>query len=122
MSDLQLVRPTKVQAPTPSKLTTIPGYELYNRPVRKAPYLVDEIVPAGSKFALTGTRGIWKSWTLTSMACCIATGTPFMGRFKVAPAAPSMGGAVLFIQLEESIDEAERKYQWILKGMGLSRD
>jgi hypothetical protein len=40
----------------------------------------------------------------------------------VAPAESTVRGAVLFVQLEETIDEAQRKYQWILNGMGLRRD
>jgi hypothetical protein len=121
--NLHLVPSTPDTAITARKpLTSIPGFDLYNRPTRKIEYLVDKLIPAGSKFVLSGTRAVWKSWTLTSLACCVAAVEPFMGRFAVTPSETTIGGSVLFVQLEEPIFEAQRKYMWTLAGMGLDRD
>lgn len=123
MPDIEILRhPERDKAvTTPKPLATIHGFELYNRPRPKIDYLIDRLVPAGAKFVLSGTRAAWKSWTMSSMAACVATVSPFIDRFAVCPHVSGQG-SVLFVQLEESIDEAQRKYQWVLTGLGLAHD
>lgn len=110
-----------VEKPDRVPLESVPGYVLYSEPQRKVTYLIDPLIPAGSQFLLSGERGSWKSWFLTSLVCCVATGARFLDRFDVNTTVPNQG-SVLFVQLEERRWQAKRKYQWTLTGMGLHRD
>lgn len=101
-------------------LATTHAFELYNTPARKVTYLVDRLIGTGAKFAITGTRGVWKTWTLTHLACCVAFVQPFLGRFAISTLRDPRQGSVLFIQREEKPWQAQRKIQWILKGMEIT--
>lgn len=105
----------------PPPLVVTPAYQLYNEPVSKATYLFDRLVGTGAKFAITGTRGVWKSWLMTHMAVSAATHLPLVGRFAVRTADPK-AGSVLFFQFEEKRAQAKRKLQWTIAGMGMAHD
>lgn len=107
--------------PERKPLVSVPGYVLYSEPQKHETYLVDPLIPTGCQFLLTGERGSWKSWFLTSLVCCVATGGKFLDRFGINTTVPN-NGSVLFVQLEERRNQAKRKYQWTLTGMGLHRD
>lgn len=79
--------------------------------------LVEGLIPRGTFFCLNGSGGIWKSWTFTHLAICVASGLPFLDKFKCYTDAPR--NSVLFVQLEENEDTARKKYRWMVNGFGL---
>jgi hypothetical protein len=95
-----------------------PFSEVYNRSSSEIEWLVEGLIPRGTTFCLNGRGGIWKSWTMTAMGISVAASKPFLGKFK-CPQGTTAGNSVLFIQLEETRDEAAHKAQWIVRGMGL---
>jgi len=109
--------PTEKKPPEQKPLSVVPGYDMFNKPAPAIPWLVEGLVPKGSIFCLNGRGGIWKSWTFTSLALCVATGSHFMGHFRCPIGKPR--NAVLFVQLEESRDVAGKKYRWLMNGLQL---
>lgn len=114
--DLHLVPPPQQKKPPESRpLIVVPGYDMFNKPAPETKWLVEGLIPKGSIFCLNGRGGIWKSWTFTSLALCVATGAKFMNHFRCPIDEPR--NAVLFVQLEENRDVAGKKYRWIVQGL-----
>jgi AAA domain-containing protein len=120
------VRPPHPGTPPPADrvpfqsppLLYVPGFALYNRESPAVPWLVEPLLARGTLFCLNGRGGIWKSWLMTALGLCVATGRPLAGRF----ACPGVGppNSVLFIQLEESWAQAQKKYRWMARGLALA--
>src|SRR5689334_298221 len=117
--DLSLVSP-KDRAPHEiPPLWVQPFATLFNRPTSKPEWLIEGLIPKGTTFCLNGRGGIWKSWTFTAMGICVAAcGPKFLNHFR-CPRYSALGNSVLFIQLEETADEAAAKAQWIARGLEL---
>lgn len=94
-----------------------PGYSLYNREFAGQRWLIDRLVPRNSICCLNGFGGTFKSWILTHAGLAVANGLPFAGRFKIDVLGPR--NSVLFVQLEESEQVAQKKYRWCCSGFGL---
>jgi hypothetical protein len=116
---LSLVSSRDRTPPQSQPLRVTPFYELYNRATKEPEWLVEPLIPKGATFCLNGQGGIWKSWTMTAMGVSIAASPHFLGKFK-CPQYTSVGNSVLFMQLEETGDEAASKAQMIARGMGLT--
>ena len=95
-ADLHVVgEPQAKKPPEQRPLTVVPGYDMYNKPAPKIPWLVEGLIPKGSIFCLNGRGGIWKSWTFTALALSVATGTKFMDHFRCPIDEPDWSSAWL---------------------------
>lgn len=112
---LSLVNSADRKAPEIPPLVYTPGHDLYNRPMPKTKWIVEGLIPRGAIFCLNGRGGCYKSWTFTSLAIAAATGTPFIDHFKCHIEEPK--NSVMFVQLEETPTQAQRKYRWLLSGI-----
>ncbi len=74
-------------------------------------WLVEGLVRAGSIGFVAGEPKTTKSWLSLHLAQAVATGVPFLGRFKVPAAA-----RVLYIQEEDAIETVMTRYRLLEKG------
>lgn len=94
-----------------------PGYGLYNAESKAQRWLVQGLIPRNSICCLNGFGGTFKSWILTHTGLVVANGAPFAGRYDVDLRGPR--NSVLFVQLEESTQVAQKKYRWCCAGLGM---
>lgn len=115
--ELRIVN-SKDRKPPPElpPLIFTPGYELYNRPRPKMQWLVEGLIPRGSFFCVNGLGGSYKSWLMTALGISVASGARFIEKFDCPV---DVQNSVMFVQLEESEDQAARKYQWLCRGLDL---
>lgn len=67
--------------PQPWK-AAVPFREMITKEFSEPPWIVESIVPANCVTVLSGAPGLYKSFLLSSMAICCATGQNFLGKFS----------------------------------------
>lgn len=77
-------------------------------------FIVAGLLPEAMVSALYGDGGQGKSYLTTYIACCVATGTRFLGR-------QVKRGPVLFVDAELDATEFTRRAYHVARGMGLTR-
>lgn len=77
-------------------------------------YVVEGLIPEQSTTALYGDGGTGKSYLVTHMGICVATGQDFVGHAVIQ-------GPVLFVDAELDADEFTRRAYAVARGMGLER-
>jgi hypothetical protein len=82
-------------------------------PLPEPTYAVGGILRTGSLGLLGGYGGSSKTWLALQIAACVATGTPFLGRFDCE------AGAVTILDWESGSFELRRRLQAIWKGSNL---
>lgn len=96
-----------------AKLLKIMGVKDYRGYKSPKNHLVKELIGQKEIIMYHGPSGSYKSFLNLYEACCIATGKPFLGKYKTKKS------AVLFISAENSIEvDKERLFQ-ILNGLGV---
>lgn len=90
--------------------------ELLSRSSAEKPWLVERILPEGGALTLVGNPGVGKTWLALHLACAVASGKPFLGRFSVAKA-----GAVLVIDEENGERRLQERLRQLVgeEGLGL---
>lgn len=110
---LSLLAPsTGKPVPEVPPLVYTPGFSLYNTPIKDTQWLVEGLIPRETIFCLNGRGGVFKSWTMTSIAISVAGGVKLMDKFKCPIYEPF--NSVLFIQIEERRWQTTKKYRWLL--------
>lgn len=84
----------------PYKLTE--GHEMYS--VRPPAMQIEDFLPVGGVMGMTSYPGVGKTWLALEIARSVASGTPFLGRYK------AMRGGVLFVGSDSSLYDYAR--QW----------
>ncbi len=90
--------------------------ELRRLALRQPEFLIEDWLPADLISFIVGDSEAFKSWLTKYMGICIASGTPFFGRWPVRQA------PVLFVSEENGLVEDKRRADLIYDGMRLERD
>jgi hypothetical protein len=75
-------------------------------------YLVQDYIPARSIVVMVGDSGVGKSPLAYQLGLCIAAGVPFLGM-------PTTRGRVLYLDFEDSIEQATNMARVIAQHLGL---
>lgn len=86
--------------------------ELCASPPPTPPEIIEGVLHQGSKMALGGGSKSFKTWTLTHLAICVATGCDWLGF-------PTRKGKVLYINFELPEFSMEKRIREIRDAMGL---
>lgn len=81
------------------------------------PLHLDGMMPLGRVGMLAAAGGMGKSWALTQLALCVATGRPWLGTYPVA-----LPGPVLLALAEEEDEEIHRRLYYGAKALGLTEE
>jgi hypothetical protein len=76
-------------------------------------WIVESIIPPGGLVYMPGNSGVGKTWLILTLIIAIATGRPWLGKFKVKQ------GPVLVVDRENSDLLLRIRLMKILKAMGL---
>lgn len=76
----------------------------------KPEYVVDGFLYRGQMVSLAGEAGVGKSFLMTNLSMCIATGLPFLGM-------PVNPGRVLYFDEENSKPDAQEYLRWAWRGL-----
>ncbi|WP_173584684.1 AAA family ATPase [Acetobacter musti] len=81
--------------------------------IETVPWLVEGLIPAHGAGLMLGRSGAGKSFLAMRLACCIASGVPFLGR-----EVQLTGGTAML--LGEAADTFSERLRWALEGLRLS--
>ncbi len=70
------------------------GHDYLALPAPDQPFLVDSLLPSGGSMILYGDPKVGKSYAALQLACCLTSGTPWLG-FRVPQPCPT-----LYVQLD----------------------
>ena len=82
------------------------------RDAKNISYLVQDYIPARSLVVMIGDSGVGKSPLAYQLGLCIAAGVPFLGM-------PTTQGRVLYLDFEDSLEQATNMADVIAKHLGL---
>jgi len=80
-------------------------------PLEPPDYVVDPLVRRGSLTLISAYGGSGKTWITLALLLAVATGKPFLGRFKVKQ------GRASFVDYESGLYEGRRRLQKLARGL-----
>jgi len=95
-------------------LTIIWEQELMQMEPKQDSWLVEGYIPNNSITLLGGKRGFYKSWGALQLAVAIATGQPFLSKYKTSQC------NVLYVDEENGQESLYERISKIKKGMGIT--
>jgi len=90
------------------------GKDLMKKELKEVDWLIDGLIPAGSRNSLVSKPKVGKTWLALEFALAIATGGYALGKFKCRQ------GSVLYLALEDGETRLHRRLIKILKSCHMS--